>query len=232
MSKRRFGFEGFSVGRQQQQSSSISSSAPPAPRRPSAASPSHRPAHDNYEDHDVDEIEYENQEEDEDEREPSSRNPKPTSDEDIDPLDAFMAGIHDEVKNAPVNPKPRAKVEQLENEEDDPMESFLSARRDAGLTLAAEALHAGYDSDEEVYAAAKAVDAGLVEYDSDDNLVVTADKRKIEPLAPLDHGDIDYEPFTKDFYEEKPSISGVHNWLSHKFLPCFLILKVSCCLLV
>lgn len=104
--------------------------------------------------------------------------------------------------------KPRAVVEVLEDIEDDPMESFIKARRDAGLSLAAEALHAGYDSDEEVYAAAKAVDNGQIEYDSDDNAVVTLDKKKIESLAPLDHSDLDYDRFTKDFYDESVSISG------------------------
>ncbi|KAJ7565134.1 hypothetical protein O6H91_02G049400 [Diphasiastrum complanatum] len=128
--------------------------------------------------------------------------------DEIDPLDAFMEGIHEEVKKAPVpNPKPRR--ENFENEEDDPMESFLNARRDAGLSLAADALHAGYDSDEEVYAAAKAVDAGLVEYDSDDNAIITVDRKKIEPIPALDHSSIDYSPFSKDFYEEKASISGL-----------------------
>ncbi|KAG0588151.1 hypothetical protein KC19_2G220300 [Ceratodon purpureus] len=128
-------------------------------------------------------------------------------DDEVDPLDAFMEGIHEEVKKAPV--KPRAVVEELEDIEDDPMESFIKARRDAGLSLAAEALHAGYDSDEEVYAAAKAVDNGQIEYDSDDNAVVTLEKKKIESLAPLDHNDLDYDRFTKDFYEESASISGM-----------------------
>ncbi|KAL2540422.1 DEAD-box ATP-dependent RNA helicase 24 [Abeliophyllum distichum] len=88
------------------------------------------------------------------------------------------------------------------------MESFLRAKKDVGLQLASDALHAGYNSDEEVYAAAKAVDAGMLEYDSDDNPIVL-DKKKIEPIPALDHSLIDYEPFNKDFYEEKPSISGM-----------------------
>ncbi|XP_073395939.1 DEAD-box ATP-dependent RNA helicase 24 isoform X3 [Physcomitrium patens] len=128
-------------------------------------------------------------------------------DDEVDPLDAFMEGIREEVKKAPV--KPRAIVEELEDDEDDPMESFLKARRDAGLSLAAEALHAGYDSDEEVYAAAKAVDNGQIEYDFDDNAIVTLDKKKIESLAPLDHSDLDYDRFSKDFYEESASISSM-----------------------
>lgn len=87
------------------------------------------------------------------------------------------------------------------------MDSFLHSKKDVGLALAADALNAGYGSDEEVYAAAKAVDAGMVEYDSDDNPIVV-DKKKIEPIPSLDHSVIDYEPFNKDFYDEKPSISG------------------------
>lgn len=87
------------------------------------------------------------------------------------------------------------------------MESFLRAKKDAGLALAADVMNAGYNSDEEVYAAAKAVDAGMMDYDSDDNPIVV-DKRKIEPLPPLDHSTVEYDPFNKDFYEEKPSVSG------------------------
>lgn len=82
-------------------------------------------------------------------------------------------------------------------------------RKDAGLSLAQEALHAGYDSDEEVYAAARAVDAGQVEYDSDDNPVVTLDKKKIEPLDPVDHAEMDYDEFAKDLYEEDLEITAM-----------------------
>uniref|UniRef100_A0A453I8J6 RNA helicase n=1 Tax=Aegilops tauschii subsp. strangulata TaxID=200361 RepID=A0A453I8J6_AEGTS len=129
-------------------------------------------------------------------------------DDEIDPLDAFMAEIQEEIRAPPPPPKPKALRPADSDEDDDPMESFLRAKKDAGLTLAADVMNAGYNSDEEVYAAAKAVDAGMMEYDSDDNPIVL-DKRKIEPIPPLDHSTIEYEPFTKDFYEEKPSVSGM-----------------------
>ncbi|KAK8630476.1 hypothetical protein V6N13_079268 [Hibiscus sabdariffa] len=45
---------------------------------------------------------------------------------------------------------------------------FLSSKKDVGLTLTADALRAGYDSDEEVNAAAKAVDAGMSEQEVDE----------------------------------------------------------------
>ena len=128
--------------------------------------------------------------------------------EEIDPLDAFMAEIQEEIRAPPPPPKPEAlRRADSDDDEDDPVESFLRAKKDAGLTLAADAMRAGYDSDEEVYAAAKAVDAGMMEYDSDDNPIVV-DKKKIEPIPALDHSTIEYDAFTKDFYEEKPSISG------------------------
>jgi ATP-dependent RNA helicase DDX42 len=206
MSKRKFGFEGFGINRQS--TYSFERSQPP---QRLYVPPSSRKSHDNFEDNDLDNIEY-----DDDSREEQSNNNNNDDnaggggceEAEIDPLDAFMEGIHEEMKSAPP-PKPKEKVEDRYKDdlEDDPMESFLRAKKDLGLTLASDALHAGYDSDEEVYAAAKAVDAGLIDYDSDDNPIVL-DKKKIEPIAPLDHTEIDYQPFNKDFYEESPSISG------------------------
>ncbi|XP_004494432.1 DEAD-box ATP-dependent RNA helicase 24 isoform X2 [Cicer arietinum] len=204
MSKRKFGFEGFGINRQS--TYSFERSQPP---QRLYVPPSSRKGHDNYEDTDIDNIEYDDDTRDEANNNNDGDGGGADKEEEIDPLDAFMEGIHEEMKAAPP-PKPKEKAEDRyrDDEEDDPMESFLRAKKDLGLTLASEALHAGYDSDEEVYAAAKAVDAGLIEYDSDDNPIVL-DKKKIEPITPLDHTSIDYEPFNKDFYEETPSISGM-----------------------
>lgn len=207
MSKRKFGFEGFGINRQ----ATYNFERSQAPQRlyvpPSARSSSG--GHDNYEDTDLDNIEYDDRDNDADNNS-SKKNDNGTGDNDeIDPLDAFMEGIHEEMR-APPPPKPKDRLDKYkdDDEDDDPMESFLKAKKDVGLQLAADALHAGYNSDEEVYAAAKAVDAGLIEYDSDDNPILL-DKKKIEPIPALDHSSIDYEPFNKDFYEEKASISGM-----------------------
>ncbi|GKF27061.1 hypothetical protein Tco_0082955, partial [Tanacetum coccineum] len=51
---------------------------------------------------------------------------------------------------------------------------------------------------------------GLLEYDEDDNPIVM-DRKRIEPIAALDHTGIDYEAFNKDFYDEKPSVSGMSD---------------------
>lgn len=200
MSKRKFGFEGFGINRQ----STYNFERSQAPQR-LYVPPSSRHNHDNYEDTDLDDIEYADNET---AKLSKADNNGEADNDEIDPLDAFMEGIHEEMKAAPP-PKAKEKAERYkdDDEEDDPMESFLRAKKDLGLTLAADALHAGYDSDEEVYAVAKAVDAGMLEYDSDDNPVVV-DKKKIEPIPALDHSSIDYEPFSKDFYEETLSISG------------------------
>ncbi|KAH9319005.1 hypothetical protein KI387_020774 [Taxus chinensis] len=208
MSKRKFGFEGFGINKQ----NSFNFEPAQATRKLYIPPPSRGGPHDNYEDHDVDDIDYADPRDESSSPSKTNKNnggheEKQQEEEEIDPLDAFMAGIHEEMKSAPA--KPKAKMEKFEEDEDDPVNSFLKARKDTGLALAADALHAGYDSDEEVYAAAKAVDAGLVEYDSDDNPIITVDKKKIEPIPALDHSEIDYEPFNKDFYEENPSISGM-----------------------
>ncbi|KAK7259208.1 hypothetical protein RIF29_24808 [Crotalaria pallida] len=202
MSKRKFGFEGFGINNFEQSKAPQHLYAPPSSRRGGGA-------HDNFEDTDLDNIDYDDNEESNKNNGNNDGGGGGGDDDEIDPLDAFMEGIHEEMRSAPP-PKAKEKAEDRfkDDDEEDPMESFLRAKKDLGLTLASEALHAGYDSDEEVYAAAKAVDAGLVEYDSDDNPIVL-DKRKIEPIPALDHSSIDYEPFTKDFYEESPSISGM-----------------------
>ncbi|KAJ4850340.1 DEAD-box ATP-dependent RNA helicase 24 [Turnera subulata] len=204
MSKRKFGFEGFGINRQT--TYNFERSQPP---QRLYVPPSSRHSHDHYEDTDLDNIDYSDAAAaaagNDEERDTAAAG----NDDEVDPLDAFMEGIHEEMRAAPP-PQPKEKAERYkdDDEEDDPVESFLRAKKDLGLTLAADALRAGYDSDEEVYAAAKAVDAGMVEYDSDDNPMVL-DKKKIEPIPALDHSSIDYEPFNKDFYEEPESISGM-----------------------
>lgn len=209
MSKRKFGFEGFGISKP----TSFNFEAATTKRRLYVPPSSRGGPHDNYEDHDVDEIDYIDSRDEGSspaaggEDDSGEQQGGGGEEEEIDPLDAFMAGIQEEMKSAPA--KPRAKMEKFEEDEDDPLDSFLKRKKDVGLTLAADALNAGYDSDEEVYAAAKAVDAGLVEYDSDDNPIVTIDRKKIEPIPALNHEEIDYEPFNKDFYEEAPSISGM-----------------------
>ncbi|PIN05304.1 ATP-dependent RNA helicase [Handroanthus impetiginosus] len=203
MSKRKFGFEGFGINRQT--TYNFERSQPP---QRLYVPPSSRGGGGEDDDGDLDNIEYADDRDTSNDAVDNSNGGGAADGDEIDPLDAFMEGLQEEMKAAPP-PKAKEKMDRYKDDvEDDPMESFLKAKKDLGLQLAADALHAGYNSDEEVYAAAKAVDAGLIEYDSDDNPIVL-DKKKIEPIPALDHSSIDYEPFNKDFYEEKPSISGM-----------------------
>lgn len=204
MSKRKFGFEGFGINRQA--TYNFDRSQPP---QRLYVPPSSRGGGGEDEDVDLENIDYADDRETADDVVSNNNDGAAAEDDEIDPLDAFMEGLQEEMKAAPP-PKAKEKLDKYKDDvEDDPMESFMKAKKDLGLQLAAEALHAGYNSDEEVYAAAKAVDAGMVEYDSDDNPIIVLDKKTIEPIPALDHSSIDYEPFNKDFYEEKPSISGM-----------------------
>jgi hypothetical protein len=38
-----------------------------------------------------------------------------------------------------------------------------------------------------------------------------AQRRNIDPLAPVDHSLIEYDDFAKDFYSEHPSIAGMSD---------------------
>ena len=48
-----------------------------------------------------------------------------------------------------------------------------------------------------------------IEYDADGNPIVPEKNKHIDPLPPIDHSEIKYEIFTKNFYEEHPDISSL-----------------------
>ena len=81
-----------------------------------------------------------------------------------------------------------------------------SAVRTAAAKAMASADASGYGSDEEVYATAKAVD----DADGyDERELESVDKKKIEPLVALDHANMEYDDFVKDFYEEPPALGAM-----------------------
>jgi ATP-dependent RNA helicase DDX42 len=77
------------------------------------------------------------------------------AEDEVDPLDAFMADVHATVAKEQANPTPKAIREDLE--EDDPVESFLKHRQGKANAKPATA-SGDVDSDEEVYSAAKAAE--------------------------------------------------------------------------
>lgn len=50
-----------------------------------------------------------------------------------------------------------------------------------------------------------------VEYDEDGNPIAPDKKKIIDPLPPIDHSEINYEPFRKEFYEEHPEIAALDD---------------------
>ena len=48
-----------------------------------------------------------------------------------------------------------------------------------------------------------------IEYDEDGNPIAPMKSKHIDPLAALDHTQIEYQPFEKNFYSEHPDIAGL-----------------------
>jgi len=49
----------------------------------------------------------------------------------------------------------------------------------------------------------------LIDYDADGNPIAPEKNKHIDPLPPINHSDIKYENFAKNFYEEHPDISSL-----------------------
>lgn len=82
----------------------------------------------------------------------------------------------------------------------------MQARRQNATATAVQTVNgADYGSDDEVYALASAVDAADPRYEEERS----ADKKSIDPLPPVDHSNIEYDEFVKDFYQESAEISAL-----------------------
>ena len=53
-------------------------------------------------------------------------------------------------------------------------------------------------------------DDEAMEYDDDGN-VIKKEKKIIDPLPPIDHHEIEYEDFSKNFYEEHEEIKALNE---------------------
>ncbi|XP_068435462.1 ATP-dependent RNA helicase DDX42 [Clinocottus analis] len=118
------------------------------------------------------------------------------SDSEDDPLDAFMAEVENQAA------KDMRKLEEKEKEknsakgirddieEEDEQEAYfryMAENPTAGLSLEEE--------DENI------------DYDSDGNPIAPITKKIILPLPPIDHSEIDYPPFVKNFYIEHEELT-------------------------
>lgn len=50
-----------------------------------------------------------------------------------------------------------------------------------------------------------------IEYDEDGNPIAPPKKKEIDPLPPIDHSEILYEPFEKNFYNEHEEIASLEK---------------------
>jgi ATP-dependent RNA helicase DDX42 len=113
-------------------------------------------------------------------------------DDEDDPLDAFMAGIETQIKqekSKPATTEPKAVREDIEGEDD--QESYFNAVANAPLII--------LDEDDELQ----------LEYDRDGNPIIPESARVIDPLPPIDHSEISYKSFEKNFYEEDEKVKNL-----------------------
>ncbi|XP_032473038.1 ATP-dependent RNA helicase DDX42 isoform X2 [Phocoena sinus] len=119
------------------------------------------------------------------------------SDSDDDPLEAFMAEVEDQaardMKRLEEKDKERKNVKGIRDdiEEEDDQEAYFR--------YMAENPTAGVVQEEE---------EDNLEYDSDGNPIAPS-KKIIDPLPPIDHSEIDYPPFEKNFYNEHEEITNL-----------------------
>ena len=107
--------------------------------------------------------------------------------EEEDPLDAFMSGIAVEIeKQKKTESKPQARRADIEDEDD--QESYFKAVANAPIIILEEG------------------DEMEIEYDDNGNPIIPESAKVIDPLPPVDHSEIDYPSFTKNFYDEDESI--------------------------
>lgn len=122
--------------------------------------------------------------------------------EEEDPLDSFMADIEKKAKKdlEKMGKKSEAKKEvkgtRDDIEEEDDQESYfrwLEENPNAGVVQ-------GEDEDEQD-----------IEYDDEGNIIVPEKKKYIDPLPPIDHSQIEYDKFEKNFYQEHDDIKELTN---------------------
>eukprot|EP00795_Rhopilema_esculentum_P014288 gene14288-5323_t len=133
----------------------------------------------------------------------SANSPPPyqrtSDDEDEDELDKFMAGIENDLEKEEIEAKKqeeqekdagKSKGKRTDIDDEDDQESYFNAVKD-GLIVP-------YPDDEDLW-----------DYDSDGNPIPPEKSKMIEPLPPIDHSEIDYKNFDRNFYEEHSEIAAL-----------------------
>ncbi|CAF0895645.1 unnamed protein product [Brachionus calyciflorus] len=119
-----------------------------------------------------------------------------------DPLDSFMADVEKKAKKdlEKMGQKSEKKSKEIKGtrddiEDEDDQESYfrwLEENPNAGV-------QGGDDDDQDI------------EYDEDGNIIPPEKKKFIDPLPPIDHTQIEYEKFEKNFYHEHTDICALNQ---------------------
>uniref|UniRef100_A0A6B2EFK4 ATP-dependent RNA helicase DDX42 n=1 Tax=Phlebotomus kandelakii TaxID=1109342 RepID=A0A6B2EFK4_9DIPT len=116
--------------------------------------------------------------------------------DDDDPLDAFMAGIEQQVeresRQVTTGEEVKSKGIRGDIDDEDDEESYYRYMEENPM---AGVLDEGSDAE--------------MEYDEDGNPIPPPRKRDIDPLPPIDHSEIEYSPFEKNFYDAHEEIAAL-----------------------
>ena len=137
---------------------------------------------------------------------------KEDSDSEEDPLDAFMANLEKDaqkkgLKSSSSNKNEENCVKKFSQKESDSKKGVRQDIEEADdeesyYKWLEENPNAGRYGDENE-------DDLMIEYDADGNPIVPLKSKHIDPLAALDHTQINYKPFEKCFYSEHQDIMGL-----------------------
>ncbi|XP_005994675.1 ATP-dependent RNA helicase DDX42 isoform X1 [Latimeria chalumnae] len=117
------------------------------------------------------------------------------TDSEDDPLDEFMAEVEDQAARdmRKIEEKDKRNMKGIRDdiEEEDDQEAYFR-----------------YMAENPTVGVIQEEDDDNIEYDSDGNPIALT-KKIIDPLPPIDHSEIDYKPFEKNFYDEHEEIASL-----------------------
>lgn len=130
------------------------------------------------------------------------------AEEEEDPLDAYMNALAKQPAAAPAaSGKPgRPNLAQCDEPEDHVAE-FMERRQKQQQSLAS----AGDEDEAELHSDDSAADEEAAAGPSGPRRQLKDQKGKFDLLAPVDHDQIEYPPFNKDFYAETAEVSGLNE---------------------
>lgn len=113
------------------------------------------------------------------------------SDSSVDPLDAYMTEVKHTIDKETDHGSSKSKKKNFRDdiEEEDDEESYYRYVEEHPQII--------LDEEEDL------------EYDEDGNAIIPESRKVIDPLPPIDHSEIIYTPFNKNFYEEHEEISAL-----------------------